>query len=155
MKHWNVLLAAGMLLAATGTAVAQGALEIQSQRPFDTQRQAIVDDLGGDKYSEISAQDKATVIQALERIASRIGDGSKDLAQLGEDDKVAVYNDQALVNNLLTQAGEDSRMVCRREKTIGSQRVQNQCMTVAERRRHRDAAQSTIVDGRRTGKVTN
>ena len=154
-KRWTLLLLTCLITLTGNAAQAQQPQAINLERAFAVQHQAILEDLRGDKYVEISPQDRQTVLEALERIAARLGDQADDVLGLSEADRVALFNDQSLVNSLLTQAGEDSRVVCRREKTIGSQRVQNQCMTVAERRRAREAAQHNIVQARRTGKTTN
>ncbi len=153
-RKWSPCLLAGLLAMSIGPANAQRTTAVDVAKEFPDQQQAILDDLRGEKYSEISPQDRKTVVQALERITARLADGATP-QQLSESERVALYNDQSLVNTILTRAGEDSRVVCRREKTIGSQRAQNQCMTVAERRRQRNSAQDTLLEGRRTGKVAN
>src|SRR3546814_19983702 len=64
---------------------------------------------------------------------------------LNERRKLRVFNDQELINNILTSADEDSRLVCRREKKTGTHMASNQCMTVAERQRAADHARETLL----------
>ena len=71
--------------------------------------------------------------------------GKSRLDELSEDAKVQAFNDQQEINALLTRALTDSRMVCEREQKVGSHRRTTSCMTVAARRRARDAAQDAVM----------
>lgn len=111
---------------------------------FEVQRDAIVSALGdGKTYSEISPSDRQKVTTSLGRISSLLG-GAGSVEQLSEATKVEVFNEQELVNTVLTQAHEDSRLVCTREKKVGSHRTTNNCMTVAERRRAREQSENAL-----------
>src|SRR3546814_7357929 len=85
-------------------------------------------------YGEIGPADRREVLAALARIRTALGP-SGDASRLNERRKLRVFNDQELINNILTSADEDSRLVCRREKKTGTHMASNQCMTVAERQR--------------------
>lgn len=136
----RTLLAVALLVSPAMSAMAAPAAKsrpLQEGAPYVEQRQRIVGDLQkGDVYSEITAEDRASVLAALARIDAKLANGER--ANLSEVDKVAVFNDQELVNTVLTQAREDSRLICRRERVIGSNMPQNVCITAAERRRARD-----------------
>ena len=111
---------------------------------FEAQREAIVAALGdGKTYAEISAADRQKVTASLNRISSLL-DGVQSVSQLPETTKVEVFNEQEQVNTLLTQAREDSRLVCTREKKVGSHRTTNTCKTVAERRRDQEESQNAL-----------
>lgn len=110
---------------------------IDVQAPFAAQAQKIRQDLMGDDYAEISREDRSKVDSALQRMEALLA-GDAGIAKLNEADKVQLFNDQELVNAVLTKARDDSRLVCRREKTVGSHRATSQCLTVAERRRLRE-----------------
>ncbi|HEX7803244.1 MAG TPA: hypothetical protein VF471_10880 [Pseudoxanthomonas sp.] len=137
-------LAGGPAFAATTRAsvdVAGGA--------FAEQRKAIEADLAdGETYSEISTEDRATVNQALDRIAG-LFQTYGSVERLSWADRTQMFNDQEQINNILTKAGEDSRLVCRREKKVGSHRVTSQCSTVANRRRAMEDSQNVLRDNRR------
>lgn len=105
--------------------------------PFSAQAQQIRTDLNGDTYSEISKDDRQKVADALQRMEALMH-GEPDAAKLKEADKVQLFNDQELINTVLTKARADSRVVCKREKTVGSHRAVSQCLTVAERRKIRE-----------------
>jgi hypothetical protein len=111
---------------------------------FEEQRVAIIKDLDGGKvYSEISAKERGDVKDALNRISGAL-QAPSGVQGLTEEQKTKVFNDQELVNAILTRAGEDSRLVCTREKVVGSHRPTTQCLTVAERRRMRESDQDTL-----------
>jgi len=113
--------------------------------PFDSQRQQILSDLeGGEKYSEISRQDAEKVKGALGRMSQQLTSVDGAVSRLSADQLAIVFNDQELINAILTQAGEDSRLVCTRERPVGSRRPITHCMTVAEKRRHRDEVQNEM-----------
>ena len=57
--------------------------------------------------------------------------------ELDDRTRTQLYNDQELINNVLTQARDDSRMICKREKKVGTHRITNICITAGERRRQR------------------
>lgn len=107
---------------------------------FNEQRAAINKALGdGETYSELPADDVRVVQESLGRIATLLG-SAQSVEQLDPETKVQVFNEQQRVNTLLLRAHKESRLVCRREKPTGSHRPTTLCLTVAERRRQREAA---------------
>jgi hypothetical protein len=137
------LLAALVLLAGSAAAADTGT-RVEVDNGFMAQRDNILRELGdGKTYSEIDAGDREKVKAALARIATAL-DRSGGVDQLKEQQKVEVFNDQELVNNILTKAGEDSRLVCKRVKKTGSHMTSNQCMTVAARSRAMEHAQEEL-----------
>jgi hypothetical protein len=151
-------IAVGLLLVVASSADAKidslgkasaGALNVES--PFESQRLQILKDLdGGEKYSEISKQDAEKVKGALGRMSQQLASADGTLSRLNADQLAVVFNDQELVNAILTQAGEESRLVCTRERPVGSRRPVTHCMTVAEKRRHREESQNEMDKNFRT-----
>jgi hypothetical protein len=82
---------------------------------------------------------------ALDRIDSALHSHG-NVAALPEETKLRVFNDQELVNTILTKGRDDSRLLCTRETPVGSHRPVNSCKTVAERRRDRERSQDTMRD---------
>lgn len=116
--------------------------------PFSEQAQQIRKDLYGETYSEISSVDRQSVADALQRMEALIG-AEPDTSRLKEADKVQLFNDQELVNTVLTKARADSRVVCKREMAMGSHRTVSQCLTVAERRRIREQSTDFLKENQR------
>ncbi|GAB3057274.1 hypothetical protein [Stenotrophomonas tumulicola] len=89
--------------------------------------------LQSEQYSEIGLEEKSKVSAAIDRIRTKLGD-HETVEQANPLARTEIYNDQELVNTILSRAHADSRMVCRRERATGSNRPQQVCMTVAQRR---------------------
>ena len=112
-------------------------LPLQANTPFQAQQAKVRSDLSaGEIYSEITVEDRAKVVAALDRMSGMIGDG--DAEQLSPDAKVAFFNEQEIVNTILTKVRRDSRLICRREKSVGSNRPTTTCLTFAQRERMRE-----------------
>ena len=93
-----------------------------------------------DDYAELRAADRKQVRDALDRMAGQL-ETAGSLAALSEAERSALLAQQDEVNGILSTAHGDSRMVCKREKEIGSNFRRNVCMTVAQRRRMSEQAQ--------------
>lgn len=119
---------------------------------FAAQRAKVEADLAdGKTYAEISAGDRSKVRESLDRIAAAL-EGVPSVDALNEDAKARVFNDQELVNQILTAAEADSRLVCERSTPTGSNRKITTCQTVAERARRRERDENNLRDAQR---VTN
>lgn len=120
-------------------------LDVQANT-FAEQKQSIITKLAdGKTYSEISSKDRGAVTAALDRIEAKLGPAG-NVDHLTMEQKVEVFNEQEVVNTLLTQARKDSRLVCKRETTVSSRIPSTQCRTVAERKRAYEEAQNLIRD---------
>jgi hypothetical protein len=146
-----LLLAASSLAQASisqgGSGKAKPELDVQN-KPFVEQKQSILMQLAdGKTYSEISSKDHGEVTAALDRMGVAINAaGSVDALTM--EQKVAVFNDQEVVNTLLTSARKDSRLVCKHETTVSSRIPSTKCRTVAERKRAYEEAQTLIRDAK-------
>lgn len=120
-------------------------VKLDSTAPVAEQIASIEKAMSSDNYSEISMEQKSTVQQALGRIRLKMGDHQR-VEELNPQARVDIFNDQEIVNTILTQARDDSRMVCRRERSTGSNMPQRVCMTVAQRREALEAARKTMRD---------
>lgn len=122
---------------------------------FAGQYKAIEADLAdGQTYREISPKDREAVRGALQRISTALARAGS-VEALSATDKAAVFNDQEMANNLLTRAGADSLLVCKREKQVGSHRTTTQCSTVAERRRAHEQSEKALRENQRFACGTN
>ncbi|GHH49609.1 hypothetical protein [[Pseudomonas] boreopolis] len=156
MRSFVLMLFLGLMASSSAFAQAQkGKLPLDLGKPGPDvagQIQQIRADLAeGKLYSEIEAAKRAEVVQALDRISATIDRNQG--RELSKADQVSLSNDQELVNVILTRAKEDSRMVCRRERAIGSNMITSQCMTVAQRREAQRRSQQDMNDVQRRSRL--
>ena len=121
-----------------------------AQGDFAAQRAQIERDLAdGKTYAEISSGDRAKVRESLNRISGEL-EGVESIDALNESAKARVFNDQEQINQILTAAEADSRLVCSSEMKTGSRRKTTTCLTVAERNRRRETDQQNLQDVQRS-----
>ena len=139
---------AGAALAAPKSTLSDVRIEPEQ---FSDYRAAVEAELrAGELYQEMSRADRDEVLAILQRMDEALA-GVDSVDSLQSDAKLGLYNDQERLRVLLGQAEEDSRMICRREKVVGSHMPKKICMTVAERRRAREDSQDfmrTLNSGR-------
>jgi hypothetical protein len=134
-----------MLMAPGAVLAKQPEPPLRAGESFQVQQQKVRADIqAGEVYSEISPEDRSQVVAALDRMSEVIGEGNAE--SLPPEKRLQVFNDQELVNNLLTKARSDSRLICRREKTVGSNLPTTQCATVAQRERMKRDSQRQMED---------
>ena len=98
----------------------------------------------GGLYSAIKPEDQDNVRKALARMAKKL-EGHKAIAELSEEDKVALINDQELVNALLLGNVKD-QVVCYRREIPGTHIHQNVCESNRDAAMRRDESRKTIRD---------
>ena len=100
-------------------------------------RQAIERKSGN--YSHFTDDERKTIFARQDEVLSLI-EGKQDVAELGPDAKISLANALEAVKASVARA-EDNRMICERIKPVGSNRPQNKCISVGQRRRMREEAQ--------------
>lgn len=142
MKGRRVMTAVLALFAGTCMATDAG-IDLGTRGDFDAQRTRVMAGLAdGETYVEISPEERNEVVSALGRMDILIGTAGVDA--LHPADRVKLMNEQDRVNVILTRAAADSRMVCNRERVVGSRLPTTVCKTVAERRRMREDARMDL-----------
>lgn len=140
----NILFSAALIAASllSFSASAKDAIEIDST-PAEIRaaqsdlRKSIERKSGG--YSHFTDAERKAIFSKQDELHVLV-DGKNTIDELGPDGKIAVANALEAVNALVNRA-EDNRLICERVKPLGSNRPQNKCITVGERRRMRDDAQ--------------
>ncbi len=147
------MLSIAVLLCVAGATQAKEkgskeAVQMNSTAPVAEQIQEVERAIGSERYSEISMEEKSAVRQALSRISTLMGEHTH-ISEVSPQTKTDIFNQQEKVNVILTQAHADSRLVCRRERSTGSNFPQNVCMTVAQRRKAEEAARNVMNNNQR------
>ncbi len=124
------------------SAFAKDAIEISSTPPEIRAAQAdlrkAIERKSG-SYSHFTDAERKAIFAKQDELTVLV-DGKNTIDELGPDGKIEVANALEAVNALVNRA-EDNRLICERVKPLGSNRPQNKCMSVGERRRLRDDAQ--------------
>ena len=132
-----------IMLGLSGTALAD-TTKLSTFEQFEKEKATILQDIkGGMIYSEIKHSDAKMVRDALDRMSTTLA-GVHNAAQLDQERLVTLYNEQTLVNTILTMAENDSRTVCRRRSRLGTNFKTTTCETVAERRVRQEADRLAI-----------
>jgi len=127
-------------------AFAKETAKLSAFEQFEDQKAVILQDIADDTvYNEISYIDVKVVKHALNMMSSSL-EGVSDLAELTEDQRADLFNNQGVVNTILTMAENDSRMVCKRRGTLGTNFKTTTCETVRDRR-ERQRADRLAIDG--------
>lgn len=145
----SVLLVAGLLWMSTAQAGLGGAtgsplpVQLDVKQSVAEQLAQVEAAINSEDYSELAADDRAALRDALGRIRNNVP-ASGSVEQLSPDLRTAVFNDQELVNMIMTRAHADSRMVCERVRTTGSNRREQVCMTLGQRRQMREESRDVL-----------
>lgn len=133
-----------VLLAFPGHSARQKTSQrMDDQRSVPEQVAHVESLLGHKAYSEISAEGRQRVRDALAVIQRTMGEKTFT-RELGLHDRSVVLTQQEIVNTVMTQAHEDSRLVCNRERAVGSNLPTQVCRTVAQRRTDREDAKQEL-----------
>ena len=131
------------LLACAGVAAVETA-KLSAFQHFEKQKSVILKDISTNTvYNEISYSDMKMVQQTLDLMSSTL-EGVTDVNDLTEDQKADLFNNQGVVNTILTMAENDSRMVCRRRSTLGTNFKTTTCETVRDRRQRQQTDRRAI-----------
>ncbi len=144
-----VALMLGLALATTAHARPEKAqVKFDANAPVAEQIRSVEAAINSEDYSEIGLEDKSRVQQALGRIKIKMGDHER-IEQVSPQDRTQIFNDQEVINTIMTRAHADSRMVCRRERTTGSNMPQSVSLTVAQRRKAQEDSRKALNDNQR------
>lgn len=94
------------------------------------------------KYSYFTDEDRKDILSRQDQVLALI-DGKTAIAELSPEDRVALDKALADVRAAVARA-EDNRLICERIKPVGSNRSENKCMTVGQRRKLRERGQSQM-----------
>ena len=103
----------------------------------------------GGKYDKLSSEEQVRVGKQLD-VLQGLYDKHQMRAKFGRKDELALINASEEINAVLS-GNEDDRLICEQVRTIGSNRAQKVCMTVAERRARGDAARTDLRERRPLG----
>jgi outer membrane lipoprotein-sorting protein len=152
MRRYTVLVLALLAVGGAWAKSTDESVRLSPDEPAAAQLDRLEAALRSENYSEMTLEDKNTVQQAIGRIRLKM-EGHSRFDELNPQARTAIFNDQEVVNTVMTRAKEDSRMVCRRERVTGSNMQQSTCRTVAQRRRDTEDSRR-LLDNQQRGNQT-
>ncbi|MCZ7843761.1 MULTISPECIES: hypothetical protein [Stenotrophomonas maltophilia group] len=139
-----------LLLGLSGAVAAKPekvAVQMDRQGSVAEQMRRVETALAAPDYAELSAEDRGQVQQALSRIRQHMGE-RQTVQELPPQLQAEVFNEQERINTLMARGHDDSRQICRYQRTTGSNMPKSRCLTVAERRRIEEKGKALINDQR-------
>jgi hypothetical protein len=96
-----------------------------------------------DRYRSLDRNERKAITDALDRMDAALSSVSS-VDDLDPKQRTQLFNDQETVNHALTQAQGDTKVICTREKKVGTNFRVTQCSTVAELRAHKEAIDNDL-----------
>lgn len=132
-----------------------------SDKPLDLdkvveQQQQIREDLlaSGGKYRGMSAAQQAEVLKRQDTLF-RMFEGKESADDLTQDQRVAAFNDLEWIEAALNKDEQGERLVCTRERKVGSNRVTRVCRTKEQIEFEREQARNNLDQSQRNMRAGN
>lgn len=93
---------------------------------------------------KLPAAQKVQVADAIARVESRLG-GGNSYSVLSAEQQLDMVNDVALIRSARVSA-ENERVVCHRERAVGSNRISSICKTASEWAQLREVSRQQLHD---------
>jgi len=117
------------LLLAPMLAMAGNDQPLDLDKVTEQQKQIREDMLAaGGKYRGMSSAKQAEVFKRQDKLF-RMFEGKETAADLTEDQRIDAFNELEWIESALNKGEEGDRLVCTRERTVGSNRVTRVCRT--------------------------
>ena len=121
---------------------------------FEEQKSLILQDIKDHVvYSEIEYSDVKLVRGTLDNMTQSLTNAG-NLEAMTTDQRADLFNQQELVNTILTMAENDSRRVCRRRGSLGTNFKTITCETIKERR-ERQAVDRMYIEQFRNSRMSS
>lgn len=94
-------------------------------------------------YAGMPASRRAELVRKQDALL-RLIEGKSDARELTAAERTEAFNAVEWIQAAITE-NDDDRMVCTRERTVGSNRIQSVCRTQAQARQAREAARERML----------
>ena len=132
-----------------------------SDKPLDLdkvveQQQQIRKDVlaSGGKYRGISSGDQAELLRRQDKLF-RMFDGKETADDLTQEQRMSAFNDLEWIEAALNKREDGDRLVCTRERTVGSNRVTRVCRTKEQLEFEREQARNNLDQSQRNMRAGN
>lgn len=137
MRSSHFLFCCILATAASALDAKEARLHIDAA-DFDERRakiEAALDD--PTQYVEMGGTERNEVRASLQRMGALL-ERAGSVEDLNPEARLRVFNEQEIINTRLAGAAEKSRLICRTERSTGSNLRQRRCRTVGEIERERE-----------------
>lgn len=141
-----VLLGAALMLSAPAVLAQTGPLRIGTVLTEQTQLRVELE-AGSGRAAKLSAAKRADLLARQQELLD-ILTGKKAATELTESQRLFAQDTLAWIDAAV-EDDNDERVVCRREKTLGSNMVTRKCRTVAQMRLDQERAREAMLSGSR------
>lgn len=131
-------------LAIPASAKDSGSLSVAAITAQQVEIRAGVE-AGTGRYKDMPTRTKQELLSRQTDVLAAV-DGKATVDELSESQRLQVFNDLEWIEAAINNA-ESDRMVCTREKTLGSNRKQRVCKTVRQMEAEREHARNNISRG--------
>jgi hypothetical protein len=132
----------------------EGSVKADTKEAFETLAASVREDMqSGGKYEYIKPDEAKTVEKNLDAM-DKIFQESGTVANMKEDQKIALFNAQEAVNSILTLRDRD-RVICKKESPVGSHIPVTTCHTYAQEVEARQGSKKVMDDWGRAQCVGN
>jgi hypothetical protein len=97
------------------------------------------------RYASLPADTRTTILSKQATLLKLLED-KQTADELSEPQRLEVFNTLEWIEAAINRQ-EDERLICRREKTIGSTRVTRVCRTAADEARMKEEARRRMLEG--------
>ena len=94
------------------------------------------------RYKDMPPAKREKLFALQDQVTRQLADRATT-TELPEQDQIAVFNALEAISAIINQA-EDERMICERQRPVGSNRTQTVCRSVAQRRQDREDAEKQV-----------
>jgi hypothetical protein len=148
------LVVAALFLTATLGVAKENYHETNFNADTPEKFKAVADDVrkemeAGGRYDQVKAKERVTIEQALTDMEGLI-QATGGVANMKQDDKVKLFNDQETVNAILTKRDND-RVICEDKPKLGSHVRTTSCHTYGQEEEARRGSQDTMGEWTRRG----
>lgn len=132
-----------------------------SDKPLDLdkvteQQKQIREDMltANGKYRGMSSAQQAEVLERQDKLF-RMFEGKESAEDLTQDQRMAAFNDLEWIEAALNKSEQGERLVCTRERKVGSNRVTRVCRTKEQMEFEREQARDNLDQSQRNMRAGN
>ena len=150
----TALVAVALVLAALPAAAKENYHEKSFNADTQEKFQAVAEDVRkemqpGGRYEYVKPQERATIERSLAEMDALFA-ATGGVENMKQDDKVKLFNEQEVVNSILTRRDKD-RVICEDKPKLGSHVRTTSCHTYGQEEEARRGSQDTMGEWTRRG----